>query len=80
MAFNEVFDPRNIEGANIAEFTGSTGIIILLTDKYAYVAYAGNSRCLSIDKEGRLINDKCTIDHTMKVEEEKKKGWFSKKF
>ena len=33
MAFNEVFDPRNIENANIAEFTGATGIIIFICDK-----------------------------------------------
>ena len=77
MAFNEVFDPRNIEGANIAEFTGSTAIIILLTDKTAYIANLGNSRCLSINKSGDL---NCTIDHTMKVEEEKKRVDLARSF
>ena len=70
MAFNEVFDPRNIENANIAEFTGATGIIIFLGDKNVYIANAGNSRCLVINKEGTLINK--TKDHTMNDPEEKK--------
>ena len=78
MAFNEVFDPRNIENANIAEFTGSTGIIIFLGDKNIYIANAGNSRCLVINKEGALINK--TKDHTMKDPEEKKRVELARSF
>ncbi len=78
MAFNEVFDPRNIENANIAEFTGSTGIIIFLGDKNIYIANAGNSRCLVTNKEGVLINK--TKDHTMKDPEEKKRVELARSF
>ena len=78
MAFNEVFDPRNIENANIAEFTGATGIILFLGDKNIYIANAGNSRCLVLDKEGKLVNS--TKDHTMNVPEEKKRDELARSF
>ena len=78
MAFNEVFDPRNIENANIAEFTGATGIILFLGDKNIYIANAGNSRCLVLDKEGKIVNS--TKDHTMNVPEEKKRVELARSF
>ena len=78
MAFNEVFDPRNIENANIAEFTGATGIIIFLGDKNIYIANAGNSRCLVLDKDGKIIKN--TKDHTMNVPEEKKRVELARSF
>ena len=78
MAFNEVFDPRNIENANIAEFTGSTGIILFLGDKNIYIANAGNSRCLVINKDGTLINK--TKDHTINEPEEKKRVELARSF
>ena len=78
MAFNEVFDPRNIENANIAEFTGATGIIIFICDKNIYIANAGNSRCLVIDKDGAIINK--TKDHTMNDPDEKKRVELARSF
>ena len=79
MAFNEVFDPRNIENANIAEFTGSTGIIIFISDnRNIFIANAGNSRCLLIDKDGKIFNK--TKDHTMNDEEEKKRVELARSF
>ena len=78
MAFNEVFDPRNIENANIAEFTGATGIILFLGDKNIYIANAGNSRCLVLDKEGKIIKN--TKDHTMNDPEEKKRVELARSF
>ena len=78
MTFNEVFDPRNIENANIAEFTGSTGIILFLGDKNIYVANAGNSRCLVIGKDGKIM--KATKDHTMNDPEEKKRVELARSF
>ena len=72
ITFNEVLDPRNIENANIADFTGSSGIIILICDnKNLFIANAGNSRCLVVNKEGVIINK--TKDHTMDNSEEKKR-------
>ena len=72
ITFNEVLDPRNIENANIADFTGSSGIIILICDnKNLFIANAGNSRCLVVNKEGVIINK--TKDHTMDNTEEKKR-------
>ena len=79
MAFNEVFDPRNIENANIAEFTGSTGIIIFISDnRNIFIANAGNSRCLLVNGEGKIFNK--TKDHTMNDEEEKKRVALARSF
>jgi serine/threonine protein phosphatase PrpC len=78
MAFNEVFDPRNIEDANIADFSGATGIILFIGDKNIYIANAGNSRCLVINQKGEVI--KQTKDHTMKDEEEKKRVDLARSF
>ena len=78
MAFNEVFDPRNIENANIAEFTGATGMIIAVCYKEILIAYAGNSRCLILDKDGKIINQ--TKDHTLVSENEKKRVDLARSF
>ena len=78
MAFNEVFDPRNIENANIAEFTGATGIIIAVCYRDILVAHAGNSRCLILDQDGKILNK--TKDHTMKDENEKKRVDLARSF
>ena len=78
MAFNEVFDPRNIENANIAEFTGATGMIIAVCYRDILVAHAGNSRCLILDKDGKILNK--TKDHTMKDENEKKRVDLARSF
>ena len=78
MAFNEVFDPRNIENANIAEFTGATGMIIAVCYKEILIAYAGNSRCLILDKDGKIINQ--TKDHTLKLVNEKKRVDLARSF
>ena len=78
MAFNEVFDPRNIENANIAEFTGATGMILAICYKEILIAYAGNSRCLILDKDGNIITQ--TKDHTLKLENEKKRVDLARSF
>ena len=72
ITFNEVLDPRNIENSNVADFTGSSGIIILIGDsKNLFIAHAGNSRCLVVNKEGVIISK--TKDHNMDDPEEKKR-------
>ena len=72
IAFNEVLDPRNLQNSNVADFTGSTGIIILIGDnKNIFIANAGNSKCLLINKEGNIINK--TKEHTMNDSKEEKR-------
>ena len=78
MAFNEVFDPRNIENANIAEFTGATGMILAICYRDILVANAGNSRCLILDMDGNIL--KQSKDHTMKDENEKKRVDLARSF
>lgn len=71
--FYKFFDPRNLEGVNIAEFSGCSGIVALIVDKMIYIAYAGNSRCLVVDKGGIIIEEKTTKDHTILNPDEKKR-------
>ena len=78
ITFNEVFDPRNIENTNIAEFTGATGIIVFIGDKNIFIANAGNSRCLVLNAKGEII--KKTKDHTLNDETEKKRVTLARNF
>ena len=72
MAFNEILSPRNLQNSNVSDFTSSTGIVILIVDNInIFIANAGNSRCLLINKEGNIINK--TKEHTMNNLEEKKR-------
>ena len=68
--FLEIFNPRNLEGVNIAEFCGSCGLVILITEKKVYIANAGNSKCVPINNKNEVINDKINREHTIKDEYE----------
>ena len=57
-AFFELFDPINLDKVNIAEFCGSSGIIILITEKTAYIANLGNSKCIPINNKNEIIKEK----------------------
>ena len=71
--FLEIFEPRNLEGVNIAEFCGSCGIIILITEKNVYIANAGNSKCIPINTKNVIIKDKINKEHTVNDENEIKR-------
>ena len=61
--FLELFNPRNLEGANIAEFCGSCGIIVLVTEKNVYIANSGNSKCIPINIKNEIMKDKINKEH-----------------
>ena len=61
--FLEIFEPRNLENVNIAEFCGSCGIIILITEKNAYIANAGNSKCIPVNTKNEIIKEKINKEH-----------------
>ena len=71
--FLEIFEPRNLEGVNIAEFCGSCGIIILITDKNVYIANAGNSKCIPINTKNEIMKEKINKEHIIKDENEIKR-------
>ena len=56
--FLDIFDPNNLEGVFIWDYVGSSGIIILVSGKITYVANAGNSHCIAINKNFSLIKKK----------------------
>jgi protein phosphatase 1G len=57
-AFLELFEPRNLDKINIAEFCGSSGIVILITEKTAFIANLGNSKCIPINNKNEIIKEK----------------------
>ena len=71
--FLEFFNPRNLKGVNIAEFCGSCGIVILITEKKAFIANAGNSKCVPLNIKNEIIQEKINREHTVNDEYEKER-------
>ena len=71
--FMDIMDPINLEGVYVADYIGSSGIIILISDKMTYIANAGNSHCIAISKNLGIINDKNIIEQNIYSKNEKKR-------
>lgn len=69
--FMDLIDPNNLEGVYISDFVGSSGIIALINDKKTYIANAGNSHCIIINKSMSVINNRSVI--SQKAYENKEK-------
>ena len=76
--FMDLINPNNLEGVFIADFIGSSGIIVLIDDKITYIANAGNSHCIVINKNLGIINDKSIIEQNVYNKKEKKRVFISK--
>ena len=70
-AFKNLFDPRNLEDCNVAYFCGSTACVVLFGENDIFIANAGDSRCILLDKDGIVRNK--TTDHKCTNQEEKKR-------
>lgn len=64
--FLNLFNPRNLEEVNIAEFCGSCGIVILITEKTIFIANAGNSKCIPVNNKNEIMFDKINREHNIK--------------
>lgn len=71
--FLQLFEPRNLEGANISEFCGSCGIVVLITEKSVFIANAGNSKCIPINTKNKIIKEKINKEHIVTDENEIKR-------
>ena len=71
--FLELFEPRNLEGINIAEFGGSCGIIVLITEKSVFIANSGNSKCIPINIKNEVMKDKINKEHIITDQNEIKR-------
>lgn len=69
--FMDILDPNNLEGVFISDYIGSSGIIILISEKITYVANAGNSHCIAINKNFSLIKEKTIIEQNLYNKSEK---------
>ena len=59
--FLDIIDPNNLEGVYISDFVGSSGLIALINDKKTYIANAGNSHYIIIDKNMTIVNSRNLI-------------------
>ena len=78
--FLELFEPRNLDSVNIAEFCGSSGIVVLIIEKIAFIANLGSSKCIPFNNKNEIMKDKITKEHTINDEKEiirlnEKYGW-----
>ena len=69
----EIFEPRNLENCNLSDFSGCCAIVILIANEIVYIANAGNCRCIPIDKNDEVIEDKTTTMHIINNENENKR-------
>ena len=69
--FMDIIDPINLEGVFISDFVGSSGIIALINDKRTYIANAGNSHYIIIDKNMSVVSSRNII--SQKAYENKEK-------
>lgn len=67
----DILNPRNLIDFNIASFSGCSGIVILLTNDKIYIANAGNCRCIPIDENWEIINNKTNTLHSISTQSEK---------
>ena len=54
----EIIEPKNLEDVLISDYVGSSGIVLLILDKRTFIAKAGNSRCIAINKKLCMMDDK----------------------
>ena len=69
----DVLDPNNIKEVFISDYMGSSGIVVLISDNITYVANAGNSHCIVINKNLSIIKNKTIIEQNIYNSEEKKR-------
>lgn len=72
-SFMDIIDPNNLEDVLIADFVGSSGIVILISENTTYIANAGNSHCIVIDKNFSIINDKNALEQILYNKKEKER-------
>jgi len=76
----EIINPRNLINYNIQNFTGCSGIVILITNSKIYIANVGNNRCIPIDKNLEIISEKITKVNLISEKTEKNRVEFSQNF
>ena len=69
-SFLEIINPNNLENVTISDYIGSSGLVILINDDITFIANAGNSHFIIIDKELKIDNK--FLEKQKKYEEEEK--------
>ena len=66
--FMDILNPENLEDVLISDYVGSSGLIILINENNTYIANAGNSHFIIINKQLEINNK--IIEKQKKQEEE----------
>ena len=69
----DFFEPNNIEEVFISDYMGSSGIVVLISENITYVANAGNSVCIAINKNLSIIKNKTIIEQNKYNNSERKR-------
>ena len=77
--FMDILDPNNLEEVLISDYVGCSGLIILIEENNIYIANAGNSHFIIINKNLE-INNKIEDTKRNQQEEEKKRVRIAKGF
>lgn len=75
--FMNLLEPNNLEQVLISDYIGSSGLIILIDENITYIANAGNSNFIIINKEFK-INNKIIEEQIQQETNEKKRRRISK--
>ena len=68
-----LLNPKNLTEYNISNYTGCSGIVVLITNDKIYIANAGNCRCIPIDENWEVIQEKVNKLHLINDDIEKER-------
>ena len=70
--FMDILDPNNLEDVLISDYMGSSGLIILIEKNLTYIANAGNSHFIIINKHLEINNKILEKQKNEEIEEKKR--------
>jgi len=70
--FMNILDPDNIEKVLVSDYKGSSGLVILIDENCTYIANAGNSHFIIINKHLEINNEIEETKKNQEVEEKKR--------
>jgi serine/threonine protein phosphatase PrpC len=68
----DIIEPENLEDVLISDYKGSSGIVVLIHDNITYIANAGNSHFIIINKQLKINNSIIEKQNKDEVEEKKR--------
>ena len=70
--FMNIINPNNLENVSVSDYVGSSGLIILIAENCTYIANAGNSHFIIINKHLEINNKIEETKKSQNIEEKKR--------